>query len=159
MIGLILASQSVSAKTIDDVLSCKKNADCPYIFDVYEGDPAFKKAVDKFKKLPIASKDDWISDGTAGPATPVTLKGKTYAIFSVCKPHDCGDNHYSLAYDPEGDKLFGLRILGLKGIKIPLGDPSIEVIEMLTSYDDEGGELRTEVGSENTILPLTFHPK
>ncbi len=157
IIGLILASQSVSAKTVDDVLSCKKISDCPYIFDVYDGDAAFKKALDKFKKLPVASKDDWIANGTASPSAPVILDGKTYAIFDVCKPHDCGDNGYSLAYDPEEKKLFGIRVFLLKGISTPIGDPSIEVIEMLTSYRD--GELGKEVNAENSVLPVTFHPK
>jgi hypothetical protein len=160
LMGLfVLAPLAAAADkaTIQDVLNCKSSSECPYIFDVYAGDKAFKKALNTFSKLPIAKADaKWLANGTASPSTPVTMGTTTYAIFNVCEPHNCGDNHYVISYDPTKKQVYGLKIAGLEQKKTPIGKPNPDLLALMSSY--ENGELAKQLNETNTKFPLMFKP-
>jgi hypothetical protein len=160
IISLLALAPLAHAKdkvTVQDTLHCKAISECPYIFDVLEGDKTFKKALQDFAKQPQAKKDRvWlVGGGTATPSTPVVLGKTTYAVFGTCEPHNCGSNHYVLAYDAKAKKIYGLNTKDTPSKKqVLIGKPSAEVAALLKSYEE--GDLLSQLNKPNVKLPLVF---
>lgn len=158
LIALTPFSYAKDKITIQNTLSCKKTADCPYLFDVVDGDKTFKRALQNFAKLSDAKQDaKWIvNGGTSSPSTPVILDKITYAVFGTCEPHNCGSNHYVLAYNPETKKIYGLHTTDLPKKQTFIGNPSTNLAALLKSYEE--GELLEQLNDEKVKLPLIFNP-
>lgn len=88
------------------------------------------------KILPDALRlQDWIYEltGTASPYTTVSLRSIRYLYGWFCKPHDCGANSIAFLMAENGSRAIGLYVRGVKSNaqEIPLGDPSVEELELL----------------------------
>lgn len=147
---LLLNISSIAyPKTLEDAQSCKEKDKCPYLFEIIKGDTIFKKTVTEFMKLPEVANDPWIPTGTASPSLPVTLNDSLYILFTTCKPHDCGDNVYILAYQLKENRLIGLHI-NLNGNNIPVNSPSNDEVSMMTALDDG------KIGDSGEKLPIKY---
>jgi len=62
-----------------------------------------------FKALGPLSKERWLArlDGPAPAVKTVTVGGATYALLSVCKPHDCAANNMVALYSADRQVVFG----------------------------------------------------
>ena len=61
-------------------------------------------------------------NGVTAPAEFVTVKGRHYEIFPLCKPHDCGDNKFEVMFERGGGRARGLLVT--PDAKTFFGDPS-----------------------------------
>jgi hypothetical protein len=102
-------------------------APLPYLFDQLKK-PAYKASLDTImrgqSKLPR-----WIGiflktkNGVANPGTEVTVEGQQFELYSVCEPHNCGENFLYVLYTPGGDHAFALVTQDGKVLTV-LGNPS-----------------------------------
>jgi len=98
-----------------------------YLFDVLRM-PAYRGSWDRLAR-DVQPTPDWLNqfernfDGVAGAAKTVTLDGKPYDLFFVCKPHECAAKKFVVLFEPGGKRAYG----ALGGIGDPplfYGDPT-----------------------------------
>lgn len=86
----------------------------PYLFELLKT-PNYLSAWNAM----IASEknvDTWLAkyakskNGVATPGKRIQLKGRSYLINTVCKPHACGDNQFFVVFAPEGAGAWGLLL-------------------------------------------------
>lgn len=80
--------------------------------------------------------DEWLQkysstmNGVSAPSESVQVHGRTFEVGNVCKPHDCGDNQFYVAFAPDGKQAWGVL---LKADAEPLlfGEPDADVQQAL----------------------------
>ena len=98
-----------TAKTAVEAKNCQsENNTCPYPFDLYKTDPAYKKSFDETMNqngLP-AMLDEM--NGPAGPMEPVKIDGKVYLKGFMCEDGNCGNHNLTFLYQPDLHNFVGL---------------------------------------------------
>ena len=89
--------------------ACAEEA--PFLFDVLRK-PAYSGPWEKLMK-DVQPTPDWLMqfnknfDGEAGPMTALTIEGKPYELYFVCKPHACAARKFEVLFDVAGKRAFG----------------------------------------------------
>ncbi|QGX90574.1 C-lysozyme inhibitor [Tatumella sp. TA1] len=53
----------------------------------------------------------WIrTGGVESPAQTVTVKGDDYQVYSICKPHNCGNQQFAVLYSAKLKQMSGLYL-------------------------------------------------
>ncbi|WP_244968398.1 Ivy family c-type lysozyme inhibitor [Rosenbergiella australiborealis] len=53
----------------------------------------------------------WIkTGGVESPAKTVVLKGNSYQVYTVCKPHNCGNQQFAVLYSAKLKQMSGLYL-------------------------------------------------
>ena len=87
-------------------------ADAPYLFDLLQHRPIYRKTWDALlaRGKPIPA---WIMrfsktyDGVTAPADMVTVDGVAYQAFNVCRPHACDTNSLEVYFTIDGATAYG----------------------------------------------------
>jgi hypothetical protein len=107
-----------------------------YLFDVLQK-PAYRVSWDRLAKE-VQPTPDWLNqfernfDGVAGAAKPLTLDGKPYDLFFVCKPHDCAAKKFVVLFEPGGKRAWG-ALGGAADPPLFYGDPTPAMQEALAA--------------------------
>jgi hypothetical protein len=93
--------------------------EAPFLFDVLLK-PAYRVGWEKLMK-DVQPTPDWLNqfsrnfDGVAGPMKPLTIEGKAYELYFVCKPQDCAAKKFEVMFDATSKRAYG----ALGGISDP----------------------------------------
>lgn len=84
---------------------------CPYFFDAYPRDKAFRIAFNEALQRANIRKPAWLTNTTATPAE--LLRGVTANRFLLylCEPHNCGGHFFWVIYEPQTFSLRGIQVL------------------------------------------------
>lgn len=97
-----------TVKTAVEAKNCQsENNTCPYPFDMYKTDPAYKKSFDETMKqngLPTTLDE---MNGPAGPMEPVKIDGKIYLKGFMCEEGNCGNHNLVFLYQPDLQRVVG----------------------------------------------------
>ena len=91
----------------------------PFLFDVLIK-PAYRNGWEKLVK-DVQPTPDWLEhfiktyEGVAGPMKPLTIEGKAYEHYFVCKPQDCAAKKFEVLFDAGTKRAYG----ALGGVKHP----------------------------------------
>ncbi|MBT0724147.1 C-lysozyme inhibitor [Rosenbergiella sp. S61] len=54
---------------------------------------------------------NWIkTGGVESPAQTVTVKGNDYQVYTICKPHNCGNQQFAVLYSAKLKQMSGLYL-------------------------------------------------
>jgi hypothetical protein len=117
------------------VVGAASAQEAPFLFDVLLK-PAYRAGWEKLMKE-VQPTPDWLAqfsrnfDGVAGPMKPVTIDGKSYELFFVCKPQACAAKKFEVLFEAGAKHAYGA--LGGDG-EPPFfyGDPSPAIQDALT---------------------------
>ena len=112
-------------------------ADTPFLFDALRN-KAYRQSWDGLMaKVKMASSvPEWLEqfsktyDGVASQAVSLTIEGKSYELFFVCKPTDCAGHRFDVLFETASKRAFG----ALGGKDSPpgfFGDPAPALQEAL----------------------------
>ncbi|HGT5164548.1 TPA: hypothetical protein ACM3LU_005075 [Escherichia coli] len=121
-LAVLFTGFNVEAASVKQALSCDPNARaeqpgaCPTTYELYEGDAAYKAALDKALK-PVGlsgmfGKGGYM-DGPGGNVTPVTINGTVWLQGDGCKANTCGWDFIVTLYNPKTHEVVGYRYFGL----------------------------------------------
>lgn len=78
-----------------------------YLFDVVKREP-YRGAYAALT-APMIAAQPWMdkAGGVASPGTTLRIDGAAYQLYSLCKPHDCGDNMLMVLFSADGRRAVG----------------------------------------------------
>lgn len=111
------------AKTATDAMSCNPDAgnndngygSCPFLSDIYDADPVFKKDLDEALKsagLTGLTGKEGSMNGPDSGLIPVDVGGEKWLQGSVCERGNCGDHYLKILYIPSEHVVAGLYYNG-----------------------------------------------
>ncbi|TKJ90765.1 hypothetical protein EpCFBP13511_09760 [Erwinia persicina] len=108
-VALMAPTAALAAgKTAVEARNCQPgNNTCPYPFDLYKTDEAYKKSFDEAMNqngLPTMLDE---MNGPAGPMEPVKIDGKVYLKGFMCEEGNCGNHNLTFLYQPELQNFVG----------------------------------------------------
>jgi hypothetical protein len=83
----------------------------PLLFDVLLK-PSYRASWERLMKE-VQPPPDWLADfsqsfnGVVGPMKPVTIEGKNYELYFVCKPHDCAAHKFEAMFEAATKRGYG----------------------------------------------------
>jgi len=144
-----------TAKTAVEAKNCQsENNTCPYSFDLYKTDPAYKKSFDETMNqngLP-AMLDEM--NGPAGPMEPVTIDGKVYLKGFMCEDGNCGNHNLTFLYQPDFHNFVGFYSNGKDGqwVNTP-SDGELKVLRALVKGTSESSHTPAATTTSNDAPP------
>ena len=116
---------------VDRWQKCAANSSkCPFFFDVYPKDKAFRTAFNETIQRAGIRKPGWLNGSTATPAEPLPGEGGTRFLLFACEPHNCTHAFFTI-YDPLSVRVRGLYIL--EGNTTFFGEVSVAEKNLLLS--------------------------
>ena len=129
LVGLLAGTVTAHA---DSWQKCAAKPDvCPYFFDVYARDKAFRNAFNEALRRSGIRKPGWINNATATPAEPAGYSNDDRFLFYVCEPHNCSGHFFYVIYEPRRSSLRGLQVIDNR--QTVVGDLSLEEKNLLIS--------------------------
>ncbi len=86
-------------------------ADAPFLFDALRR-PEYRSAWDRLVKE-VSPTPDWLVqfsknfDGAASQMTAVTIEGKPFELYYVCKPGECAAHKFEVLFDLANKHAYG----------------------------------------------------
>ena len=114
-LGVTIATSlllGTSAAHADGWKKCAANPSaCPYFFDVYPRDKAFRTAFNGALQRAGIRRPAWLSNTTASPAELLRGPDSHRFLLNACQPHNCGGHFFIVIYDPQQADARGLQVL------------------------------------------------
>ena len=133
-IGMILFAGTITGTSVawaDSWQKCVANSSkCPFFFDVYPKDKAFRAAFNETIQRAGIRKPGWLNGSTATAAELLPGDGATRFLLFACEPHNCTHAFFTI-YDPRSVLVRGLYVLD--GNKTFFGEVSAEEKNLLLS--------------------------
>jgi|LauGreDrversion4_2_1035121.scaffolds.fasta_scaffold94629_2 hypothetical protein len=96
---------------VDRWQKCSTGAvECPFFFDLYPKNKAFRTTFDETIRRAGIRKPSWLSRSTASPAELLQNDGGTRFLLFACEPHNCTHAFFTI-YDPRSGLVRGLYVL------------------------------------------------
>ncbi|EPB6466502.1 Ivy family c-type lysozyme inhibitor [Cronobacter dublinensis] len=124
-----------SIETAVEAKNCQsENNTCPYPFNLYKTDPAYKKSFDETMKLNGLPTMLEQMNGPAGPMEPLKIDGKVYLKGFMCEAGNCGNHNLTFLYQPDLQNFVGFYNNGKDGqwVNTP-SDSELKVLRALVN--------------------------
>lgn len=127
-----------TVKTAVEAKSCQpENNTCPYPFDLYKTDPAYKQALESSLSqngLVGLLGQEGALNGPEGPMEPIKIDGKVYLKGFMCAEGNCGDHNLTFLYQPDLRNFVGFYIVDKNGqwVNTP-SDGEMKVLKALVN--------------------------
>ena len=114
VMGLILFVSTITGTSLawaDSWQNCVANSSkCPFFFNVYPKDKAFRTAFNETIQRAGIRKPEWLSRSTATGAELLPGDGAPRFLLFACEPHNCTHAFFTI-YEPRSVMVRGLYVL------------------------------------------------